>query len=236
MEINLSAKTIPLFGPLFAPDFKQAIKSHLFGMCYRISPLAAMARLSRMQHHRLRKQVHMLQVSCHLPLPQWLWNMDPACWLWEKDPGFRNLMPQETSLHLLFGAQDQHLHVKQDQLPCGFTGNSSGNCQETETCTDPACHTLRQPLQNPPSGHLGGWAMQWLAEELLDGQLQRVDIPTHARTAHKCLLQKRLEEDLCWIDPHVPKTTQSVKRLNWTDQNLRVFCLICHTCCSFCVL
>ena len=31
---------------------------------------------------------------------------------------------------------------------------------------------------------------------MLDGQHQRVDIPVHARTAHKGLLQKRLEEDL----------------------------------------
>ena len=28
-------------------------------------------------------------------------------------------------------------------------------------------------------------------------QFQRVDIPAHARTAHKGFLQKRLEEDLC---------------------------------------
>ena len=32
---------------------------------------------------------------------------------------------------------------------------------------------------------------------MLDGQHQRVDIPAHARTAHKGLMQKRLEEDLC---------------------------------------
>ena len=30
-----------------------------------------------------------------------------------------------------------------------------------------------------------------------DGQHQRVDIPVHARTAHKGPLLKRLEEDLC---------------------------------------
>ena len=35
------------------------------------------------------------------------------------------------------------------------------------------------------------------AEEMLDGQCQRVDVPASARTAHKGLLQKRLEEDLC---------------------------------------
>ena len=60
-----------------------------------------------------------------------------------------------------------------------------------------ACHTPRQPLQNHPSGHLGGWATPWSAEEMLNGQHQSVDIPAHARAAHKGLLQKRLEEGLC---------------------------------------
>ena len=49
---------------------------------------------------------------------------------------------------------------------------------------------------NHPSGYLGGLVTPWLAEEMLDGQYQRVELPAHARTAHKGLLQKRLEEDL----------------------------------------
>ena len=105
-------------------------------------------------------------------------------------------MHEESSLYLLLGAQDQQLGVEQDQLPCRSTGTSSGNCQETETCMVRACHTPRQPLQNHPSGHLGGWAIPGLAEEMLGGQRQRVDFPAHARTAHNGLLQKRLEEDL----------------------------------------
>ena len=71
----------------------------------------------------------------------------------------------------------------------------------------------QQSLQNHFSGHRGGWATSWLVEEMMDGQHQRVDIPAHARTAHKGLLLKRLEEDLCWIIPHVPLTTQLVKGL-----------------------
>ena len=47
------------------------------------------------------------------------------------------------------------------------------------------CHTLQQPLQNHPLGHLGGRTTPWSAEEMLDGQHQRVDILAHARTAHK---------------------------------------------------
>ena len=50
---------------------------------------------------------------------------------------------------------------------------------------------------NRPSGHLGGLATPWSADEMLDGQRQRVDIPVRARPAHSDLLHKRLEEDLC---------------------------------------
>ena len=120
----------------------------------------------------------------------------------KNDPGLRNQRPKETSPHLLLGAQDQQPGVEQGQLYCGSTGISSGDCQDTETGIVRACHTPLQPLQNHPPGHLGGWATLWLAEEMLDAQHQRVDIPVHARTAQKGLLWKRLEEDLCWIIPH----------------------------------
>ena len=46
------------------------------------------------------------------------------------------------------------------------------------------------------TGTLEEWATLWLAEEMMDGQHQRVDIPAYARTAHKGL-HKRLEEDFC---------------------------------------
>ena len=66
-------------------------------------------------------------------------------------------------------------------------------------------HTATAPLRSHPLGHLGRWAKPRLAEEmLLIGQHQRVDIPAHARTAYSGLLQKRLEEDLCWTVPHMP--------------------------------
>ena len=88
-------------------------------------------------------------------------------------------------------SRDQRPGVEQDQLPCGSTGTSSGNYQETETCMVRACHTPRQPLLQ------GGWATPWSVEEMLDRQHQKVDIPANARTAHKGLWQKGLEEDVC---------------------------------------
>ena len=45
----------------------------------------------------------------------------------------------------------------------------------------------------------------------------RMDIPDHTRTTHMGFLQKRLEDDICWIILHVPTTTLLVKGLNWTE-------------------
>ena len=104
--------------------------------------------------------------------------------------GFQYHVPEETILHLLPGAEDEHFGVEQDQLPCGSTGNSSGNCQETETPMLWACHTPRQPLQTHPSGHLGGLATPWSAEKTPAGQRQRLDVLAHAKTAHAGLPQR----------------------------------------------
>ena len=110
--------------------------------------------------------------------------------------------PEKWQVHIyiystaLIGALDQQLGAEQDLLlwlhrslfqPLSRDGNLQGL----------ACHTPQQPPQNHPSGHVGGWTTTWAAEEMLGGQHQRVDIPAYARTAHKGLLQKRLEEDLC---------------------------------------
>ena len=66
---------------------------------------------------------------------------------------------------------------EQDQLPCGPTLklNASGSCQERETCLVWECHAIRQPFRKDLSGHLGEWVTPWSAEEMLDGQRQRVD-------------------------------------------------------------
>ena len=50
--------------------------------------------------------------------------------------------------------------------------------------------------QNHSSGHLGGRGTLWSAEEMLDGQSQRVDVSAYSTTAPNGLPQKRLEEDL----------------------------------------
>ena len=47
------------------------------------------------------------------------------------------------------------------------------------------------------------WWAQCSVEEVLDGQHQGMDVSTHAGAVHGGLLRKRLEEDLCWIIPHI---------------------------------
>ena len=37
-----------------------------------------------------------------------------------------------------------------------------------------------------------------------------------------CCVQKRLEEDLCWIVDRVPSKTQAAKELNWTDCTVKL--------------
>ena len=130
-------------------------------------------------------------------------------------PGFRKQMHEETSPHLLLEAEDPQPGAEQDKLPYGSTGILSGNCQETKTCKELACDTPRQPLKNHPSGHLGGWATPWSAEEMPDGQHQRADISGHARTARKGLLQKKVWKRISAESSLMsPTTTQSVKGPN----------------------
>ena len=101
---------------------------------------------------------------------------------------FGTKCPRKTSPHLLLVTKDQRPGAERDQLPSESTGTSSGIR---------ACYTPQWPLQNHSSGRLWEWATPWSAEEMLDGQHQRVDIPAHGRTAHDDLPKKRLEVDLC---------------------------------------
>ena len=67
----------------------------------------------------------------------------------------------------------------------GLLGNSPGNSG------------ISHAMTASPKPSFGGTLDGGSAEDMLDGPHQRVDIPAYARTAHKGLLQKRLEEDLC---------------------------------------
>ena len=69
--------------------------------------------------------------------------------------------------------------------------------------------TRHDSLSKTVSGYLGEWATLCSAEEMLDRQHRKADVPAHARTSHKGLLHNGLEEDLM-----SSPTTQLVKGLN----------------------
>ena len=126
-----------------------------------------------------------------------------ACWLWQRDPCFGDQVLDETSLHLLLGAQD---------LMSGLSAPWAYRNLLWQLSRDGNLHgsgMLHTETDSPKSslGCLGGWAMMWLAQELLGWtEWGRMNNPIHARTAHNGFPQKRPEEDLCWIVPHVPHT------------------------------
>ena len=81
----------------------------------------------------------------------------------------------------------------------------------------------RQPLQNHPSGHLGGWATSCSAEEMLDGQHQSVDTLAHDRTAHKGPCRKhwkRISGAMLLMSPGVDDPIGPGTELNWSQGGL----------------
>ena len=187
----------------------------------RIAPaMAAMARLNRIRQSNTTSFATSSSCTSLLSHPSLSTSVKHGpCLLTlkKKGPGFGKQVPEKTFSHLLFGAQDQWLGESNINFFVGPQEPLFDNCKETGTCMVRACHTPEQPLQNHSLGHPGRRATPWSAEEKLDGQHQRADIPAQARTANKGLLQKRLEEDLCWIVPHGPRRPNRSR--DWTEQN-----------------
>ena len=114
------------------------------------------------QHHQLCKQVQALQVSRHLYLSSTAVKHGPCLLTLRKriqafeTKCMRKLLRisylehktndwVRSKINFLVGPQEPLLAtVKRRKL--SWFG---------------ACHTPRQPLQNQPSGHLGGWATPW---------------------------------------------------------------------------
>ena len=73
-------------------------------------------------------------------------------------------------------------------------------------------------------GTLEGWQCHgWQRKCWMDNTSEWTSLPMpEVLTRASC--KKRLEEDLCWINPHIsppplPQLTQVVKGLNWTSHN-----------------
>ena len=73
------------------------------------------------------------------------------------------------------------------------------------SCTMTAFRTM-------PQGKIWGWLMPWSAQKMMDRQCQTVDVPVYAGPTHDGLPQKRLEEDLCRIIPHVHSEDKQTER------------------------
>ena len=160
-------------------------------------------------------------VSCHPHPPLWLWNVDPACWLKKKKKRSRFPKPSvwgnvsmsptwSTRPTTWCGARSTSLWVHRKLFwQLSRDGNLHGS------------GVMRHNILSKTFLRGKGWATPWSAEEMLDEQHQRADIPAHGRTAHNGLLQKRLEEGHCWIVPHAPPphspTTQSIKGQKWIE-------------------
>ena len=83
-------------------------------------------------------------------------------------------------------------------------------------------HTMttspKPPLKAP------GWVMLWLAEEMLDGQHQRMLIPAHAWTAHNGLPHwKRISAKLYLMSPWWPNRLR-----DWTEFDKANSSLLTH--------
>ena len=120
----------------------------------------------------------------------------------KKDSGFQIQVHEDISLCLLLsltwsarpmtgcGARSAFLWVYR---------TTTCNCQQTETGMVRACHMPRQPVQNILQETLeGGQCCCWQRKCWMDN-IKKWNLLALARTAHKGLLQKRFEEDLCWI-------------------------------------
>ena len=79
-------------------------------------------------------------------------------------------------------------------------------------------HTPRQPLQNDPPGHLEVWATLWWAEEMLDGQHQRVDISAPCQNCSQGPPAEKIGRgSLLNHPPPPPDDRYQGTELNWAD-------------------
>ena len=83
------------------------------------------------------------------------------------------------------------------------------------------CHVPRQPLQNHPSGHLGGWATPWSAEEILDGQRLNSGDPCPCQSCSQRPLAQKTRKGSLLNRPPCPPDDPNCQRteLRWGERN-----------------
>ena len=165
------------------------------------------------QHRQHCMQVQAPQVSC----PLWLWNMDPACWLWNMDPDFQNQVHEETSPHLLLGAEDQRLGAEQDQLPIvGPQEPLLATIKRQKlawfghvTSHDSLFQTIRQGTLE------GGWCHGWQRKYWVDNIKEWTSLPMpELLTMASSRKQKRITAESSVVSPEPPSQS-----MDWTEWN-----------------
>ena len=135
-------------------------------------------------------------------------------------------MPEETFLHLFLWARNQRAGAEQDQLSCGCTEPSSGNCRKTKLTW--FGHVTRHDIISKIS-HI--WAFWRVGDVAVgrgkSGQTASKRRPSPCQNYPQWLPaekeKKRLEEDLCWnvlVSPPLPKRPTGPRTdLNWIEQS-----------------
>ena len=131
--------------------------------------------------------------------------MDPACWLWKKGSrlskpsAWGNFLAFPTwSTRPMFWVQSKINFLLGPQMPLLATVKRQKLAWFGHvTCYDSLSKTILQGTLQGGQCH-GQQRKCWM-----DNIKEWTSLP-NARTAHEGLLQKRLEEDPCWIVPHVP--------------------------------
>ena len=121
------------------------------------------------------------------------------------------LRKSDTAFHVLLGSlwYHQQLGAEHYQLPLWVHGNLFW-----QLAGDGSLHGLGMSHATTAS------PTPRSAEEMLDGQYQRVDIPAHARSTQKGLPQKRLEEisaESSLFTPRRPNRSRDRTELHWTE-------------------
>ena len=81
--------------------------------------------------------------------------------------------------------------------------------------------TRHNILSKPSSRHCGGWwCCGWQRKCWMDHFKEWTSLPMpELLTRASCRKDWKMEDDLCWIVPHVSPMTELVKGLNWTELN-----------------
>ena len=143
------------------------------------------------------------------------WTSQTCCyWIWISGEQGTLLKLKKTTRNNIIQI-DQRLGGEQDQLPCGPTRTSSGNCQEMKTCFVWACHAPQWLQSLKPS-----FRVSWRVDDTVVGRGNAGWTSSKSGRPCPCQNGSQWPHTEVWkrisAEWYVPLTTQLVKGLNWT--------------------